>query len=47
MWERIGCITPAIVIAEYNGRFGAHCAVTVPYENFTMRTSRGMSRTIQ
>lgn len=35
VWQRIDCITPAIVIAEYNARFGIDRAVTVPYdENF-------------
>jgi hypothetical protein len=32
VWERINCITPAIVITEYNARFGAERAVTVPYD---------------
>jgi hypothetical protein len=31
VWERINCITPAIVITEYNARFGPDRAVTVPY----------------
>lgn len=32
VWERIDCVTPAIVITEYNARFGADRAVTVPYD---------------
>jgi hypothetical protein len=32
VWERIDCITPAIVITEYNARFGPDRAVTVPYD---------------
>jgi hypothetical protein len=32
VWERIDCITPAIVILEYNARFGAERAVSVPYD---------------
>ena len=36
VWEAITCISPAIVIIEYNSRFGAEKAVTIPYqENFT------------
>ncbi len=32
VWERIECVHPAIVVAEYNGLFGAARAVTVPYD---------------
>lgn len=40
VWERIDCVTPAIVIAEYNARFGADRAVTVPYDtNFSRATA--------
>jgi len=36
VWDAIDCISPAIVIVEYNSRFGPKEAVTVPYdENFT------------
>ena len=31
VWERITAVNPAIVIVEYNARFGAERAVTVPY----------------
>jgi hypothetical protein len=40
VWERISCITPAIVVTEYNARFGADRAVTVPYDaNFRRATA--------
>jgi len=40
VWERIDCVTPAIVITEYNARFGADRAVTVPYDaNFRRDTA--------
>jgi hypothetical protein len=32
IWEAIHVITPALVIAEYNARFGPERAVTVPYD---------------
>lgn len=32
VWEAIDCISPAIVITEYNSRFGPSRAVTVPYQ---------------
>jgi hypothetical protein len=32
VWERIDCVTSAIVITEYNARFGPDRAVTVPYD---------------
>jgi hypothetical protein len=31
VWEAIDVVTPAIVIVEYNHRFGSERAVTVPY----------------
>jgi hypothetical protein len=35
VWEAIDCISPRIVIAEYNALFGPRAAVSVPYdENF-------------
>jgi hypothetical protein len=35
VWEAIDVVTPAIVIVEYNFRFGTDKAVTIPYnENF-------------
>lgn len=32
IWKAINCINPAIVICEYNFRFGADRAVTIPYD---------------
>ena len=32
VWESINCISPRIVICEYNGLFGNHRKVTIPYE---------------
>lgn len=32
VWEAITAVTPAIVVVEYNARFGAQRAVTVPYD---------------
>ena len=32
VWQAINVIQPAIVIAEYNHRFGPHRAVTIPYD---------------
>jgi hypothetical protein len=32
VWERIDCVSPAIVIAEYNSVFGAEHPVSVPYD---------------
>lgn len=32
IWEAIHCISPRIVICEYNGLFGNHRKVTIPYE---------------
>src|SRR5690606_10522146 len=38
IWEAITEVSPAIVVIEYNHRFGAERAVTVPYEeNFDRR----------
>jgi hypothetical protein len=37
VWEAIDCISPRIVIAEYNALFGPHAAVTVPYDETFMR----------
>lgn len=31
VWERLECVQPLIVVAEYNSVFGAEAAVTVPY----------------
>ena len=39
VWERIETVNPMIVVAEYNSTFGAHHAVTVPY-NPTFQRNR-------
>ncbi|MFM6014621.1 MAG: hypothetical protein ACKPCI_14880, partial [Dolichospermum sp.] len=38
VWEAIDCINPAIVVSEYNFRFGANKAVTVPYDASFVRS---------
>ncbi|MFM5892552.1 MAG: hypothetical protein ACKOQS_30380, partial [Dolichospermum sp.] len=38
VWQAIDCINPAIVISEYNFRFGANKAVTVPYDASFVRS---------
>jgi hypothetical protein len=37
VWEAIDCISPRIVVAEYNALFGPHAAVSVPYDENFMR----------
>ena len=32
VWEAITAVSPAVVVIEYNARFGAERAVTVPYD---------------
>ncbi|MBX9592553.1 MAG: hypothetical protein K2X43_24965 [Hyphomonadaceae bacterium] len=32
VWQAIDCVSPRIVVAEYNALFGATAAVSVPYE---------------
>lgn len=32
IWKAVDCVTPALVVAEYNGLFGPDRAVTVPYD---------------
>jgi hypothetical protein len=32
VWKAINCISPAIVIVEYNARFGGSSSVTIPYD---------------
>ena len=32
VWERVEAVNPMIVVAEYNSTFGAHYAVTIPYD---------------
>lgn len=38
VWERIDCVDPTIVIAEYNSVFGATQAVSVPYDPAFVRS---------
>lgn len=38
VWQAIDCINPAIVVSEYNFRFGANKAVTVPYDASFVRS---------
>jgi hypothetical protein len=38
IWKAINCISPAIVITEYNFRFGPSRAVTVPYQDNFVRS---------
>jgi hypothetical protein len=38
VWEAIHVISPAIVIVEYNARFGAKRAVTIPYDEKFVRS---------
>ena len=39
VWEAMQAITPAIVIVEYNSRFGKDRAVTIPYREDFLRSS--------
>ncbi len=39
VWEAITAVDPAMVIVEFNGLFGAHEAVTIPYQADFHRTS--------
>jgi len=38
VWEAITCVTPRIVICEYNNLFGASAQVTIPYDPRFVRT---------
>lgn len=38
VWKAIDCIHPAIVICEYNHRFGFERAVTIPYDSNFVRS---------
>jgi hypothetical protein len=38
VWERISCVRPVIVIAEYNSVFGPQAAVSIPYDPAFYRT---------
>lgn len=36
IWNSISCVSPRVVVIEYNFRFGDHAAVTIPYnQNFS------------
>jgi len=37
VWEAVTCIQPALVVVEYNARFGSEVAVTVPYNREFVR----------
>lgn len=37
VWKEIDAVSPAIVVAEYNSRFGTEKAVTVPYDEQFVR----------
>lgn len=39
IWEAINCISPRIVVVEYNARFGSKRAVTVPYDPKFVRSA--------
>ncbi len=42
VWDAINVVSPAIVIVEYNSRFGPHKAVTIPYDaNFKRDSATG------
>jgi hypothetical protein len=43
IWEAIHCISPRIVICEYNGLFGSHRKVTIPYEKSFVRSKAHFS----
>jgi hypothetical protein len=32
LWQAIQCVSPRVIVVEYNASFGAERAVTVPYE---------------
>lgn len=38
VWKEIEIISPRIVVIEYNSRFGADRAVTIPYDEFFIRS---------
>ena len=38
VWQAITCVSPAIVVVEYNARFGADRCVTIPYDPAFERT---------
>ena len=38
VWQAISCISPRIVVVEYNALFGPSATVSVPYDPFFVRT---------
>ena len=40
VWEAVSVVRPAIVVIEYNARFGTDAAVTVPYDPGFVRAGR-------
>jgi len=43
VWEAITTVNPAIVIIEYNAKFGSDLSVTVPYESDFVRSKKHYS----
>jgi len=43
IWKEIHCVSPAVVVVEYNGIFGADRAVTVPYNSGFTRANANYS----
>ena len=39
VWEAINCVTPCIVICEYNSIFGPHAKITIPYDKDFKRSN--------
>lgn len=39
VWESMDVVTPSLIVAEYNARFGPERAVTVPYDAGFVRTA--------
>lgn len=33
LWESLTCVSPRVVVIEYNASFGPHRSITVPYES--------------
>jgi len=40
VWEAITTVSPAVVVIEYNAKFGSDLAVTVPYEKDFVRSKK-------
>lgn len=43
VWKAVDCISPAIVICEYNSLFGSQHKVTIPYDSSFYRTTAHFS----